>query len=63
MLMMMATTAIRDGNSDGNGDGNSNSNDAAATANGYDVDEDDGGNLRMAIGRWQLNANNWTTTM
>ncbi len=50
-----------DGNGDGNGKGNSN--DAAAATNSDDVDDNDGGNLRMAIGQWRLDDNNGTTTI
>jgi hypothetical protein len=52
-----------DGNSDGNGNGNGNSNDAAAVVDGYDVDEDNGGNSRVAVGQRQLDDNDGTTMM
>ncbi len=42
------------GDGEGNGNGNSDrdgNTDDAATVNGEDVDEDDGGNSRMASGR------------
>jgi hypothetical protein len=38
------------GNGDINSEGNSKGDDATNAANGYDVDEDIGGNLRTAIG-------------
>jgi hypothetical protein len=54
-----------DSNSKGNGEGNSsvNGNDAAAAANGNYVVEDDSGNLRTMIGRWQMDGNNGTMSM
>ena len=50
------------GDSDGNGDGDSNGVDADAAANGDDVDDDNSGILRTAIGQRQLD-NNYGTTM
>jgi hypothetical protein len=47
----------------GNSDSNGNWDDAAATNNSYDVDEDNGGNLRTAIGQWQLDNDDGTTPM
>jgi hypothetical protein len=52
-----------DGNGNSNGDGNSNGNDAAASANGYNVNEDNSGNLRTAIGWQQLDNDNGMTIM
>jgi hypothetical protein len=53
------------GNSDGNGNsnGDGDGDDAAPATDGKDVDEDDHGNLRTKIGRWQLDDNNRTTAM
>jgi hypothetical protein len=52
-----------DSNGDGNGDDNSNGNDAAAATDGNNVNEDESGNSRMTIRRWQLDNNKGTTTM
>ncbi len=52
----------RDGKGDGNDNRDGNADDAAAV-DGKDVDEADGSNSRMAIGRQQLDVNNGTTTM
>jgi hypothetical protein len=58
-----------DGNNKNDGDGSNNSkgignnNDAATTANGYDVNENDSGDSRTAIGQRQLNDNDGATTM
>jgi hypothetical protein len=49
------------GNCDGNGNGNGN--DAAATTDGNNVNEDNSGDSRTMIGRWQLDDNNRTTRM
>jgi hypothetical protein len=53
------------GDSNDNGKGNSkgNSNDAAAAAISGNVDEDDGGNLRTAIGQRGLDNDNGTMTI
>jgi hypothetical protein len=47
----------------GDGNGDSNGNDGAASANGDDVDDDVGGDLRMAVGQWQFYDNDGSTTM
>jgi hypothetical protein len=53
-----------DGNGgDGDGNGNSNGDDAAATADGNDVNDDNGSNLRMVIGQRQFNNNDGMTMM
>ncbi len=52
-----------DSDGDGNGDCVGNGNDAAAANDGNNVDEEDGGNSRMAIGQWQLDNNNGMTRM
>jgi hypothetical protein len=52
-----------DGNGNGNGNSESNSNDAATVVVGVTVNEDNGGNLRMAIGQRQLDNNNGMTMM
>ncbi len=51
----------RDGDGDGNGKGDGD--DAAAATNSDDVNDDDGGNSRMAIGRRQLDVDNGTTAI
>ncbi len=51
----------RDGNGDGNGKGNGN--DAAAATNSDDVDDNNGGKSRTAIGWWQLADNNGIVTI
>ncbi len=53
----------RDGDSDSNSNCNGDGNDATAAADGNDVNEDNGGNLRMAIGQWLLDNDNGKITM
>jgi hypothetical protein len=48
---------------DGDGNGDSNGDDTAATADSYDVDEDDGGNSRTVIGQQKLDEDNRMTMM
>ncbi len=50
-----------DSGNDGNGEGNGD--DSAATADGDNVDDDDSGVSRTAIGRRRLDNNDGTTTM
>ncbi len=51
------------GDSDGDTEGSGNGDDAAAAADGNNVDEDDGGDLRTTIRRRQLDKDNGTATM
>jgi hypothetical protein len=59
--------ADNDGNNGdgGDSDGNSNGigNDATTAASSSNVDDNYGGDLRTAIGRWQFEDKNGTTTM
>ncbi len=52
-----------DGDGDGNGDGNGNDNTAAAVTDGNNVNQDDSGNSRTAIGRRQLDDDNGMMAM
>ncbi len=52
-----------DGDCNSDGDGDNDGYDAAAAADSDNVNEDNSGDLRMTIGRWQLVNNNGMTTM
>jgi hypothetical protein len=70
MMKQRHQSDVNDDSNDGNGgdigndgDGDGDGDDDTAAADGDDVDDNDSGVLRMAIGQRRLDDNNGTTTM